>query len=190
MSEAASDTNGDGGVDKEIMEDFFQDFKEAHQHCEHTLIELEFRPTDRELLHTLFRSVHTIKGNLIYVGLKAISPLLQSVEDLLDALRSNKLFYDKALSDLIILALDTIKLLVRAHIEKRPSPISTDRFEKMCAAVSAIVNASPENRLHAITDAIVTLDPSTKIGPNERAAPESDRQQTNKVLSQEQRILE
>lgn len=190
MSEPAIEPSNEGGVDKEIMQDFFQDFKEAHQHCEHVLIELEFRPTDKELLNTLFRSVHTIKGNLIYVGLKDLSPILQSVEDLLDALRSGKLNYDKALSDLIILALDTTRLLVRARIEKRTAPVAAERFDKMCEAISAIVSASPEQRITAITNAIVIIDPSTKVGPNERNAPGAEYKARAKEISQEQRILE
>lgn len=188
MGEPHFESSQDGEIDKEIMLDFFQDFKESHQHCEHTLIELESRPTDKELLHTLFRAVHTIKGNLIYVGLKDLSPLLQSVEDVLDALRAGKLHYDKALSDLVILALSVTKLLVRARIEKRPQPVPEERFAQMCQAISAIVSAPDDQRLHAITSAIVLIDPSTRLTATEKPASATSR--AAKELSQEQRILE
>lgn len=190
MSDALIDTSSDGNIDKEIMQDFFQDFREAHQHCEHVLIELEHRPTDKELLNTLFRSVHTIKGNLIYVRLKEISPLLQSVEDILEAMRDGKMLYEQSLSDLIILALSTTKLLVRARIENRPAPIPNDRFEKMCAAISDIVSASAEERLKYISQAIVIIDPTTKIGLEERKANRPENYVNTKDISQEQRILE
>ena len=81
-------------IDMTVMDEFFIDFNEAYHTSEDILIQLEATPDHYDLLNALFRSVHTIKGNLIYVGLEAISPLIQSVEDILDEIRQDQLIYD------------------------------------------------------------------------------------------------
>jgi HD-GYP domain-containing protein (c-di-GMP phosphodiesterase class II) len=153
----------DDEFQKDLMEDFFLDFNEAHQHCEGTLIDLEHDPENNTLLNDLFRSVHTIKGNLIYVGLRGLSPLLQSVEDVLDAIRQNRLQYDSYLSDLILLAMDTTKKLVLARIEDTPNPLSDAKIKALCHHVSQVASSSGEKRMQVIQASIEIMAPETVI---------------------------
>ncbi|MBL4867289.1 MAG: HD domain-containing protein [Pseudomonadales bacterium] len=151
------------GIDMEIMEDFFVDFRETHQHCEHVLIQLEHSPDDQALLNNLFRSVHTIKGNLIYVNMREISPILQGVEDVLDAIRTQRLHYDANLSDVILLALDVTKISVQARIDGTQLPLSAKRVGLICKAIKKIVTVKPNQTNQSIRDAILLLDPKTKL---------------------------
>lgn len=150
-------------IDVDIIDDFFIDFREAHQHCEHVLIQLEQTPSDQYLLNNLLRSVHTIKGNLVYVGMKDLSPILQSVEDMLDACRSHQLHYDANLSDVILLSLGTAKASVQARINESPLPLNTKQFGIVCKAINKIVTAKPNQLNQCIRDAILALDPKTKL---------------------------
>ncbi|MBV1880168.1 MAG: HD domain-containing protein [Pseudomonadales bacterium] len=159
----SGDNNLPEGIDMEIMQDFFIDFREAHQHCEHVLIQLEQSPQDQALLNNLFRSVHTIKGNLIYVRMKDISPVLQGVEDVLDAIRAHQLQYDSNLSDVILLAMDVTKMSVLAHIDDSPQPLNSKRIDIICKALGKIVSAKPSQTNQRIRDAILLLDPKTKL---------------------------
>lgn len=149
--------------DEELMAEFFVDFKEAHEQCTNVLIQLETDSDNVPLLNQLFRSVHTIKGNLIYVGLKEISPLLQSVEDILDAIRARELAYDSALSDVIILAMDCTKNLVKAKINGKTTRFHSRLFKAACKGISNIATVASNKRNQAIRDAILLLDPSTQI---------------------------
>jgi response regulator RpfG family c-di-GMP phosphodiesterase len=151
------------GVDREIIEDFFVDFREAHQHCEHVLIKLEKTPKDQALINNLFRSVHTIKGNLIYVNMREISTLLQRVEDVLEEIRHQRFLYDASLSDVILLAMDVTKMQVQASINQTAPPLNPKRFAAVCKAIGNIASAKPNQQQQCIRDAILLLDPKTKL---------------------------
>lgn len=143
----------------ELMADFYQDFSEAHQKCEHTLIELEQRSDDSGLLNDLFRSIHTIKGNLVYVGLKDLTPLIQSVEDILDAIRKGTVHYDTLLSDVILLTLDKTQSLVEACVNHWDAPISENEINHLCQVISRVAEVDNSRRELAIRQALTSMDP-------------------------------
>jgi two-component system, chemotaxis family, sensor kinase CheA len=70
-----------------------QSFREETEEClvqmEQLLLALETRPDDREMLSSLFRAVHTIKGNASLLEFNALASFLHTVEDLLDLSRSH-----------------------------------------------------------------------------------------------------
>ncbi len=148
---------------RDLMEDFFLDFSEAHQSCENTLIDLEHDPDNAALLNALFRSIHTIKGNLVYVGLKDLTPLIQSVEDVLDAVRKHNLSYDASLSDVIMLAMDKTKLMVHARMAQEPMPLSEADLNLLCQQISRIAEVDPQERGRLAIDVLTRMDPSTLL---------------------------
>ena len=147
----------------DLMEDFFLDFQEAHQHCENALIDLEHSPDNKTLLNDLFRSVHTIKGNLIYVGLRDLSPLLQSVEDVLDAIRNGSVDYDTYLSDVILMAMDTTHRLVQARLEHSNAPLTDSSLATLCQHISQSISSDPQKKLDAIRSALGIMAPDTLV---------------------------
>ena len=51
-------------LDDDILSDLLDEINELYEASEQVLIELELKPEDNELQRSLFRSVHTIKGDL------------------------------------------------------------------------------------------------------------------------------
>ena len=158
-------------IQYESLGDFFQDFREAHEKCEVILIDLEHRPDDVDLLNGLFRVVHTIKGNLVYVGLVSITPLMQSLEDLLDYIRKGHLKYDSILCDVILLSLDKTKQMVEARLDEKESPLAEDILNKICEDISLVADVSPERQVALINDVLLLLDPTTKLTEQNSDAP-------------------
>ena len=67
-----------------------EEINELYEATQQTLIELELKPKDNELQRALFRSIHTIKGDLGLVNFSPLIPLillLQYAEALLVYLR-------------------------------------------------------------------------------------------------------
>lgn len=155
----------DDEFSRDLMEDFFLDFREAHLACENILIDLEHAPDNPDLLNSLFRSVHTIKGNLVYVGLKDLTPLIQSVEDVLDAVRKHNLIYDASLSDVIMLAMDKTKLMVEARMAEQPMPLSDEALNRLCQQISLIAEVKLAERAQVVRDVLSQMDPSIVIAP-------------------------
>ena len=151
----------DDEFQRDLMEDFFLDFQEAHQHCENALIDLEHDPANNTLLNDLFRSVHTIKGNLIYVGLRELSPLLQSVEDILDAIRNGQVNYDTFLSDVILMAMDTTHRLVVAKLEQKELPLKAAELDSLCQHISLTSSSDKQVQQGAIRSALGIMAPDT-----------------------------
>ncbi len=150
-------------IDMDAMGDFYDDFKTAHETCDSVLIDLELDPTNATLLNSLFRSIHTIKGNLIYVGLKDITPLIQSVEDLLDAIRKNRIEYDSLLCDVVLLTLDKTENMVQSRIDDRPCALSDDEIDRLCINISCIADVAPDVRIEYIKKCLFILDPDTHL---------------------------
>jgi len=157
-------------IDKELIDDFFLDFTERYERSEEILIALEQTPKDKELGNELFRAVHTIKGNLIYIGLTELCPLLQSIEDILEQLRSGELLYNDLLSDVVLLAMDKTKQLVDRNLYKAAgASIETgEHFDNICHAIHQITETSEADRPQMTYQAARLLDPNTKLPPPEQ----------------------
>jgi len=169
--------NSENMIDMDAMGDFYDDFKTAHDTCDSVLIDLELDPTNATLLNSLFRSIHTIKGNLIYVGLKEITPLIQSVEDLLDAIRKNRIEYDSLLCDVVLLTLDKTENMVQSKIDNRPCVLSDDEIDRLCINISCIADVAPDARIEYIKNCLFILDPDTHLNGSHliEAAPTADK---------------
>ena len=159
-------------IETDLLDDFYSDFTEQYSRCENTLVELERHPNNSELLNTLFRCVHTIKGNLVYIGLKDISPILHAMEHVLGKVRAGDITYDDSLSDIILLALDKTKLLVDENIHGIECNIDQQLFLRICDAIETISSAQPSQLLNSIQAASALLDPDSVIEPTQDTIPE------------------
>jgi two-component system, chemotaxis family, sensor kinase CheA len=65
---------------------FVADAVESLDELERVLVEIEARPDDRELLQTIRRVTHNVKGNALSLGLQAFAALFHAMEDVLDDL--------------------------------------------------------------------------------------------------------
>ena len=82
---------------------FFTESKEMLESIESCLLQLEKNFKDEEAIHTLFRSVHTIKGSSGMFGFENIERFSHVFENVLDDVRNGNLFVD---TDMIGLMLD------------------------------------------------------------------------------------
>ena len=155
------DTSAQEPVDRGLLNEFYAEFKNSQEDCDDLLLELEFRPDNQDLINGLFRSIHTIKGNLHYVGLQDLSPLMQNIEGILDRLREKSIHYDSVLSDVILLALEFTRTQIDRFLDDQP--IKTEHFFKVCHAVAQIGEEREENIQNNAIYAIGLLDPDTHL---------------------------
>lgn len=99
-------------IDLSLLEDFVTGAGESLDEMENALLELETEPNNNELLNTIFRAMHTIKGAAQFVGLDKVSALSHVLEDLLDLLRNGQKEATLEIVDLLIKTKDRISLLV------------------------------------------------------------------------------
>ena len=99
-------------IDLSLLEDFVTGAGESLDEMESALLELEAAPDSNELLNTIFRAMHTIKGAAQFVGLDKVSALSHVLEDLLDLLRNGQKQVTLEIIGLFIKTKDRISLLV------------------------------------------------------------------------------
>ncbi|MDM7859442.1 HD domain-containing phosphohydrolase [Alteromonas sp. ASW11-36] len=151
-------------LDDEILGDLMEEIQELYEASEQTLIELELRPEDNELQRSLFRSVHTIKGDLGLVSFSPMIPILQHVEDLLDYLRKGQIAYTSTMSDLVLITMDKVKTFVEQCMNQGKAPYDGDMHDRLVAAIAKI---QPDNQaMHEklLANAVLILDPSLDLG--------------------------
>ncbi|HSO21020.1 MAG TPA: chemotaxis protein CheA, partial [Desulfosarcina sp.] len=128
-------------TDNSLLEDFADETREHLEELESSLLRLESDPGNRELLNTIFRSMHTIKGASEYLGFERIARLSHRLENLLDLFREGTLTADKVAVDLLIDARDRIGELV-VQVEKTGQ--ETAPIEDLLERVAAISSGTAE----------------------------------------------
>jgi two-component system chemotaxis sensor kinase CheA len=114
----------DLAVDGEMRDSAPQFVAELRDHmggAEQTLLALEGRFTDRELLDALFRAFHTVKGVAGFMHLKPVVELAHAAEALMEAARSGKLTLTDSTLELILKSTDLLNQLL-AGVEGGASP--------------------------------------------------------------------
>ncbi|MBD3586218.1 HD domain-containing protein [Salinimonas sp. HHU 13199] len=147
-------------LEDDILTDLMEEINELYEASEQTLIELELRPQDNELQRALFRSIHTIKGDLGLVNFTPMIPLLQHVEDLLDFLRKGQVQYTSTMSDLVLLTMDRVKVFVQDVMNQGKTQYDEDLHHKLVLAVSRIRPDNQADHERLLHEAVLLLNPA------------------------------
>jgi len=142
---------------------FFVNFTTSKQQIEQSLLMLEMMPDDDSLINELQQGIVLIQQSLQDVGLERIQPLTISLYGLLQQIRLKHLIFETVLSDLILLAVDDIKVVMEKMIDGETRCVLVDRLPKICESIDAISTADERNRSMVIKDALLLLDPSIEI---------------------------
>jgi two-component system chemotaxis sensor kinase CheA len=101
---------------------FFDEARDHVRTLEERLLELETHPGDAELLGALFRAAHSIKGASGILGFDTITQLTHAMENVLDAMRENRLATSPALTSLLLESTDLLGTCVECAAGERPAP--------------------------------------------------------------------
>jgi len=99
---------------------FFEESFEALDSMEAALLKLDIGAPDKELINTIFRVAHSIKGGSATFGFSDIASFTHSLETLLDELRSGTMQVTLAMSDLLLKSVDVMRAMLRAVQQKKP----------------------------------------------------------------------
>ncbi len=150
-------------LEEDILCDLIEEINELYESSEQTLIELELRPEDNELQRALFRSIHTIKGDLGLVNFSPMIPLLQHVEDLLDYLRKGQVSYTSTMSDLVLLTMDRVKAFVEAVMAEGKAEYDDTLHQQLVMAISRITPDNGDEHEKRLTEAVLLLNPALDV---------------------------
>lgn len=133
-------------VDIEIsmVGEFVTECSDLIQMAEGALLDLEESPGDEELINTVFRAFHTIKGTSAFMGLDPISEFTHWVETFLSMVRDGELEFDQACADISLESIDILnKMLAVVETAEGGDPLPTPpRFEGMMRALVDVTENS------------------------------------------------
>ncbi|MDN5344592.1 MAG: two-component system, chemotaxis family, sensor kinase CheA [Clostridia bacterium] len=90
---------------------FLDEAEEQLQQLDEAIVKLEQTPEDLDLLNTIFRAAHTLKGSSASMGFNHLATLTHRMESVLDALRQGKLAVSREIIDILLASLDRLRVL-------------------------------------------------------------------------------
>jgi len=126
---------------------FFEEAADLMAEFEAGLLKLDNDPRDAEVLNSVFRCAHSLKGGSATFGLAAVAHFTHSLETLLDQVRAGQIGLNPELLGLLLESLDHMKDLVAAGQSGDNSPDSTE----LIARIEEITQAEGDGGNDAIS---------------------------------------
>src|SRR3569833_4430937 len=119
-------------VDDEILQDFLVEAGEILDSLSEQLVELEQRPTDKNLLNSDLRAYHTVKGGTGFLNITPLVDVCHRAEDVFNTLRQGERQVDAALMDVVLKVLDIVNDMMNAvRAGQDPTPASPHLLEPL-----------------------------------------------------------
>ncbi len=106
---------------------FLEEAAELLSDLEDSLLELEESPDDQELIGSVFRAMHTIKGSGAMFGFDDVSSFTHEVETVFDKVREGIIPVTRGLIDLTLAARDQIRAMLEESQGGEPADFATSR---------------------------------------------------------------
>ena len=100
--------------DQETIREFLVESHENLTRLDQDLVELEKHPDDRDLLGSIFRTIHTIKGACGFLAFSVLEAITHQAETLLSQLRDGQRELTPALVSLILETVDATRKVLAA----------------------------------------------------------------------------
>ncbi|HZP16886.1 MAG TPA: chemotaxis protein CheA [Terriglobales bacterium] len=98
--------------DAEIVKEFLVESHESLDRLDQDLISLEKDPSNREVLASIFRAIHTIKGTSGFLGFNQLEAVTHVGENLLALLRDGLLTVTPAITTALLAMLDAVRQML------------------------------------------------------------------------------
>ena len=153
----------------EILSEFITESRENLSQLDQDLVELEKDPQSADLLASVFRTFHTIKGVAGFLNFSRLEAVAHAAEDLLGSLRDGRLLLDSAITSALLAADDAVRQML-AIVEADGSDGDID-YHDLIATLAALcaVPGTGANNGAADRDAAEESDAAEYSGADEAA---------------------
>ncbi len=148
---------------------FFEESFEALDSMESALLKLDIGAPDKELINTIFRVAHSIKGGSATFGFSDIASFTHSLETMLDELRSGAMQVTLAMSDLLLKSVDVMRAMLRAVQQKKP--IDAQRVSDLQFDLELMIAQKNSAPPAVVAEPVFTAPPAPVTTPVVAATP-------------------
>jgi two-component system chemotaxis sensor kinase CheA len=159
-------------LEQDVLREFLLESTENLNRLDSEIIELEQRPADKELLASVFRTIHTIKGTCGFLGFPLLERIAHQAENLLSLLRSGEKRLSPRLVAVILECVDAIRKIL-ANLEAtekegadeyaglserlRAAAESSEASVEAPAVAAEVINTETE-RTSAVSESAIRVD--------------------------------
>ncbi len=95
-------------IDEDLKAFLIEGYENLNQ-IEGDLVALEQNPDDLDLMHRIYRALHTLKGNCGFLGLSKLESVAHAGENLLSKLRDRNLFLTPEITTALLQVIDAVR---------------------------------------------------------------------------------
>ncbi|MBK7326153.1 MAG: HD domain-containing protein [Propionivibrio sp.] len=106
-------------TDKLALEEFIESLGDLAPKIERDIARLKSTPGDREVISSLFRSIHNIKGDAALCKVELAVTIVHPIETVLARFRSDEISFTDIIAEAVLLALDRLELAVESLLSGR-----------------------------------------------------------------------
>ena len=156
----------------EILQDFLVEADEILEGLNEQLVELESQPQNSELLNSIFRGFHTIKGGAGFLSLDAMVALCHKGEDVFNILRQGEKVVDAEMMDTFLKVLDFLNsMFEEIKAGEYPSPADPELLTHLA---SYLQPSAPAPEVAPEPEPVVIKEPEPVISGDQPGAADSD----------------
>jgi two-component system chemotaxis sensor kinase CheA len=131
----------------EIVKDFLIESNENLDQMDQELVKLESEPSSKELLASIFRTIHTIKGSCGFLGFSRLEKVAHAGESLLSLLRDSKLALSESVTSGLLGMVDAVRSMlgeIQSHENdgQNDYPELRDRLKQLQGGAAAATGGS------------------------------------------------
>src|SRR5690242_7401067 len=154
-----------------VLQSFREEADELLAQMEQSLLALEGQPENPDLISSIFRVAHTLKGNASLLEFKTVAHSLHTLEDLLDSLRNGALAVTLEIINLLLQSVDVLRQMTKRMLAGEESLLPAhEKFFSRLAQMAAESKSSEPAALSDVSAApsAATIAASSKAAPNLR----------------------
>ncbi len=148
-------------TDREALEEFADNLNDQVPALERCVAQLRREPRDRDLVASLFRGLHTVKGDAAICKVDVGVAIAHPIETLLSRMRDGELVFSELLAEVLLLAMDRLELAVESLLAGRS--LAPLRLPELVGGLEGL-GGRPEAEIDA--DAIRLIEAVTGFRPN------------------------
>lgn len=119
-------------LNDEIVQDFLIEAGEILETLNEQLVDMESNPEDIDLLNSVFRSFHTIKGGAGFLAIEALVDVCHIAENVFDILRNGQRKVDSHLMDVVLEVIDVVNDMFQSIQQgEDPNPAQAALLESL-----------------------------------------------------------
>ncbi|MDG5816634.1 ATP-binding protein [Chitinispirillales bacterium ANBcel5] len=127
-------------IDPDLKVEFIDESIDGLNEISDLLVQLESDPGNIDIIQSVFRPVHSIKGNSAYFGLLQIKKLAHETENLLDLIRNGALTAQSWMISILLKSIDELRAMFERVRDNNNEVISENEFSTLIEKIKEAAN--------------------------------------------------